>query len=284
MNQSEMLYGSADDYVESLNSALVDRALIAFTVFALFSYGIVLLRSATLGFGARDAVQLVLVICVTVLTVMRNRISMLVKRGVLVAVLFASGLSGLLSLGLMAGTILLFPVLFVVLATLYRGRIAVWYSLITTAVFATAAVHFRSGEGGDITALLASSYPHWAVYIACIICFFLVSYNVIYTYKEQTRNYYQLLETRNRDLAESNRKLEKAMGEIRVLEGLLPICSHCKKVRDDNGYWNQIEEYISDRSPVMFSHSICHDCMEKYYSDLLEEDEGQGGEDPATAG
>ena len=273
MYRTDITSRSADAYVESLNSALIDRALIALSVFALFSYGIVLLRSVTLGFGGREAVQLVLVVCVTVLTVMRNRISIQIKRGVLITVLFAAGLSGLLSLGLMAGTILLFPVLFVVLATLYRPRIAVWYSVITTVVFAGAAVHFRPGAGTEMAALLASNYLHWAVYTACMICFFLVSYNVIYTYKEQTRNYYQLLEFRNRELTESNAKLEKALGEIEVLEGLLPICCHCKKVRDDNGYWNQIEAYISDRSSVSFSHSICQECEKKYYSDLLDEDD-----------
>ena len=59
--------------------------------------------------------------------------------------------------------------------------------------------------------------------------------------------------------------------EIKTLSGLLPLCSHCKKIRDDKGYWNQIESYISARSDVDFSHSICPDCLEKYYPDFAEE-------------
>ena len=59
--------------------------------------------------------------------------------------------------------------------------------------------------------------------------------------------------------------LQKALDEVKKLSGLIPICSHCKKVRDDNGYWDQVEDYISKRSDVDFSHGICPDCMKKYY-------------------
>lgn len=67
--------------------------------------------------------------------------------------------------------------------------------------------------------------------------------------------------------------LKGALAEVKTLRGLLPICSHCKKIRDDNGYWNQIESYISKHSEVKFSHSICKECAEKYYPEynLFEE-------------
>ena len=60
-------------------------------------------------------------------------------------------------------------------------------------------------------------------------------------------------------------KLQKALDEVETLGGLIPICSHCKKVRDDSGYWDQVEDYISKRSNANFSHGICPDCMKKYY-------------------
>ena len=63
-------------------------------------------------------------------------------------------------------------------------------------------------------------------------------------------------------------KLQNALSEIKTLGGLLPICSHCKKIRDDKGYWNQIESYIQERSEAKFSHSICQECADKYYPDL----------------
>jgi ABC-type nitrate/sulfonate/bicarbonate transport system substrate-binding protein len=77
----------------------------------------------------------------------------------------------------------------------------------------------------------------------------------------------------NRVQAENQKKelihdLKSALKEIKKLSGMLPICSHCKKIRDDKGYWNQIENYISEHSEAEFSHGICKECAEKYYPDL----------------
>jgi GAF domain-containing protein len=66
-------------------------------------------------------------------------------------------------------------------------------------------------------------------------------------------------------LNEKNRALERAMSEIKTLEGIVPICMHCKGIRDDKGYWNQLEKYISEHSDAQFSHGICDKCLEKYY-------------------
>jgi len=62
--------------------------------------------------------------------------------------------------------------------------------------------------------------------------------------------------------------LNKALSEIKQLSGLLPICAHCKKIRDDKGYWSQIESYIGKHSNAQFSHGICPDCAKKYYPEL----------------
>lgn len=63
-------------------------------------------------------------------------------------------------------------------------------------------------------------------------------------------------------------ELQKALKEVKTLSGLLPICSHCKKIRDDKGYWNTIESYIHEHSEAEFSHSICQECAKKYYPDI----------------
>jgi ligand-binding sensor domain-containing protein len=60
-------------------------------------------------------------------------------------------------------------------------------------------------------------------------------------------------------------KVDEAVAQIKTLRGLLPICASCKKIRDDGGYWNQMETYFSDHSDVDFSHSVCPECMEKLY-------------------
>ncbi len=62
-------------------------------------------------------------------------------------------------------------------------------------------------------------------------------------------------------------ELQEALDKIKTLKGLLPICSECKKIRDDKGYWNQIEGYIETHSDALFSHGICPGCMDKLYGD-----------------
>jgi len=62
--------------------------------------------------------------------------------------------------------------------------------------------------------------------------------------------------------------LQAALSEVKTLRGFLPICSYCKKIRDDKGYWNQIESYIQGHSDAEFSHSICQECAKKYYPDM----------------
>ena len=63
-------------------------------------------------------------------------------------------------------------------------------------------------------------------------------------------------------------QLRDAMENIKILSGLLPICASCKKIRDDKGYWNQIEAYIRDHPEAEFTHSTCPDCVKVLYPDL----------------
>ncbi len=64
-------------------------------------------------------------------------------------------------------------------------------------------------------------------------------------------------------------KLQAALKENKVLKGLIPICANCKKIRDDQGYWEQIEKYITEHSRAKFSHGICPDCSKQLYPELM---------------
>ena len=63
-------------------------------------------------------------------------------------------------------------------------------------------------------------------------------------------------------------ELQKALSQIRRLHGIMPICAHCKRIRNDENYWQQVEAYISAHSDARFSHSICPDCFERVKMDL----------------
>jgi sigma-B regulation protein RsbU (phosphoserine phosphatase) len=75
------------------------------------------------------------------------------------------------------------------------------------------------------------------------------------------------------ELVTVNKELQDALAQVKKLSGLLPICASCKKIRDDEGYWQQIEGYIRTHSEADFTHGICPDCAVKLYPDLYGKEE-----------
>lgn len=71
--------------------------------------------------------------------------------------------------------------------------------------------------------------------------------------------------TRGAELAATNANLEAALASVRTLQGLLPICAHCKRIRDDKGEWTQVEQFVRARTDAQFSHGICPECMAAHY-------------------
>lgn len=80
----------------------------------------------------------------------------------------------------------------------------------------------------------------------------------------------RVLELQN-SLTEHVHKLQEALSRVKRLQGLLPICAYCKKIRNDQNYWQQVEKYIGDHSEAQFSHSICPDCYEEIIKPQLNE-------------
>lgn len=71
------------------------------------------------------------------------------------------------------------------------------------------------------------------------------------------------------------KELKEALAEIKTLRGIIPICVNCKKIRDDKGYWEKVESYISKHTLAEFSHSLCPDCAKKLYPDLFKDTENK---------
>jgi hypothetical protein len=81
----------------------------------------------------------------------------------------------------------------------------------------------------------------------------------------------------NNDLHNANTNLNEALESIKTLKGMLPICSYCKKIRNDTGYWQQIESYVKEHSDADFSHSICPSCVKLHFPDIADDILGKSG-------
>lgn len=83
-------------------------------------------------------------------------------------------------------------------------------------------------------------------------------------HEEISRLMNELIATK-RDLQQKTAELEDALSKVKLLSGYLPICASCKKIRDDRGYWQEVESYIDKHSEAKFSHGICPECVQKLY-------------------
>jgi YesN/AraC family two-component response regulator len=83
------------------------------------------------------------------------------------------------------------------------------------------------------------------------------------------------IQQQNKEKDELIAKLQDALANVKTLSGLLPICSSCKKIRNDDGYWKQIEGYIAEHSDAVFTHGICPDCLKKLYPNLMQNTTGE---------
>lgn len=84
------------------------------------------------------------------------------------------------------------------------------------------------------------------------------------------RRWRETLKTKN-IIVQKNKELQNAINEIKQLKGILPLCSFCKKIRDDSGYWEQVDVYIQKHSEANISHSLCPECMKKHYPEEYKE-------------
>ncbi len=129
----------------------------------------------------------------------------------------------------------------------------------------------------EITSLLLTETPLCIVlrnnffFISAAIIGMIACYSMEYFARENFFHMVMLGEKKaklariNSELQSHIQELEQAQREIRVLSGLIPICAKCKKIRDDRGFWNQIESYISEHSDAVFSHALCPECIEELY-------------------
>ena len=120
--------------------------------------------------------------------------------------------------------------------------------------------------------ILLSPFFGWHEYDGVTVSrFFMILFVVTafgFGFESSRHSFAEKLDEKNRMLMQEKLRLELAMKQIKTLSGLIPICSNCKKVRNDDGFWQQVEEYVRDHTDADFSHGICPDCAKKLYPDL----------------
>lgn len=110
-------------------------------------------------------------------------------------------------------------------------------------------------SGPNVEAIFSASASQVATYVSALISTTLWTFGFILMANQRL----------NTERQETIDELGSALEQIRTLRGILPICAHCKKIRDDQGFWQQVDDYVSQHTEAEFSHGICPDCMQTIY-------------------
>lgn len=222
-----------------------------------------LLRIVNLGWQPLFGFHIIIATIFLFIVFYRNAISYHLKVGVVLAIFSILGILSALNIGLM-GFLIGFLMLCVFFGVIFWGRTRTLYVYFgAIAIIITMGVLNVNGLISPKTDIenYTKFYSSW---ITTIIGFSLITALSALVIGEIGH----LLSKKIIELENVNNELLKAHDEINKLSGLLPICSHCKKIRDDGGYWNKIEDYISQHSDAVFSHSICRECAEKFFPEF----------------
>ncbi|REJ80687.1 MAG: hypothetical protein DWQ36_11080 [Acidobacteria bacterium] len=151
----------------------------------------------------------------------------------------------------------------------HRGRL-LWVGLSLAMAGALIVVHRRWPELLFHYQTPGHRFLDVSVYL--VLCLAIVSAIVLTLHREHERERQRSADLYARASAE-NRKLQEALAKIHVLEGLLPICAHCKSIQDSQGRWREMEIYLADRGAVRLSHGICGQCNREFYSEFLDDED-----------
>ncbi len=130
--------------------------------------------------------------------------------------------------------------------------------------------------GAAVGVMQAQGIPDCLPDIAFLLAIVLWSFALTGRVRAREKETRQILED---EVATRTAELRQALVDVKTLHGLLPICSGCKKIRDDTGYWNDLENYVRDHTEADFSHGLCPDCMKELYPRYVEHPDGGGSRD-----
>ena len=133
------------------------------------------------------------------------------------------------------------------------------FGVIGSTVIITLAAIIASVALSLIIGTIVGGAEFFSILIPSILCPLIITPPIVFFYSKMSLN----LDRSREDLELVNKELSEALADVNTLTGLLPICWSCRKIRDDTGYWNQLEHYITDRSNACFVRGLCEECAEK---------------------
>jgi len=265
---------------DRLRERLIDQIVVMTAVFTAITYLFSIIRISNLGWSTRDLIFCILIISAIGIALGRRRLSAKFK-AVSISLLFLSAaLTGFYNFGMLAGAVFYFAVVGVIMALFFSKRGVVVYGVLLAVFLCFVAYGFTSNilKIPSGASLLHANYSHWVIYILAFSLSFVIICVTILNYQIEIRKLIENVTCQRDKIEKNNQDLQQALSEIKTLKGILPLCSFCKKIRDDKGYWEQVDVYINNYSEADISHSVCPECMKEHYPEEYEEIEKEDNE------
>lgn len=204
---------------------------------------------------------------------MRNRLSFNLRVGIIMALFYVVGITGLFSFGLIGAGIWWLILCSLLASVFYSTQTGMIHGIICLGIILTAAVAVTTGlitVPFDANVYIRQPSIWLTLLIGCVALSMFI-FSAFSTYQNAMVELLQEVENSKQQKIQLLAEQKKALDEIIALRSIIPICSSCRKVRDDDGFWETVDTYMHKRTDIQFSHSICPDCGERLYGGVWNE-------------
>lgn len=251
---------SNEEYHEIKNE-LINKLIFILGIVVIPAVFSSLIRFFQIGWQKVFLTHIFMIPALIILAIYRKKLSLFIKTIFLMSICLLLSILGLIDFGLGSFGIQFLMLCLLLAVVFLEKKIAIWTYVICITIIAVIGVLFVEGI---VAANLNAYNTYISVWVSAFIAFSVVLGLVVFL----VGSINQTLNSKLIDLKRMYKNLQKAKDEIKTLRGIIPICSFCKKIRDDRGYWNQIEAYIQDHSEASFSHGLCKDCAKRHYPEM----------------
>ena len=266
-SESAVLAGTRSNRRKQIQEVLLAQMWKGLCVTALLGAPASASRALCTGWLHLYTFHVMLALVIVVVHACRSRIPFGVKATVLILILSCVGVAAVFRAGLLGLGLWWLLLSSLVAGLLWSIRWGIVLAVVTCCIVVAAGVGFVTGIltiPFDANAYLAQP-SSWATLLFAGALMPLFVFQAIAVYQRAMSD---LLEEVGRQHDQQTMLVAQAVAEIKTMRGMIAICTQCKKIRNDTGYWEQLEAYLEDHSEAQFTHSLCHPCGEALYGEL----------------
>jgi hypothetical protein len=271
--ESAGLSRKRNDRWDHIRQTLIERIWKGLFAVALLGAPASVSRALFTGWQDLYTLHVVVALILIVFYLCRSRISVSAKAAAAMLIVYSIGIAGVFVLGLI-GLGLWWLVLGSLLGSvLYSLRCGILLAVLALGVVAIAGVGFVSGFFQipfDANTYIVQAST-WTTVLLGGALMPLIFFQAVAAYQRTLSDLLEEVEEQHDKQALLNDELRAALADVKTLQGLIPICSGCKKIRDDTGYWEHVEAYLQRHTELAFTHGLCPTCGEQLYGELWRE-------------